>query len=71
VLLVQISSEGHAEAVQVTKHSRHPYLGQLREFADILLTTEQDKTGQQIHKSASGHTGCDAARYNMTAWEAG
>jgi len=33
---------------KVGDYRHHSYLSQLGEFADILLTTERDKTGRQI-----------------------
>ena len=60
----------HATAVQVTRHPRHSYLAQLLFFADILPTYCRQRNGTRrdgrYEKGASGHTGCDTARYNMT-----
>ena len=67
--------QGHAEAVQVTQRPRHSYLNQLWEFADILLTNRRHLNGTKrdgtYMKGASGHTGCDVARHNMTLWDGG
>ena len=67
--------QGHAKAVQVAKHPRNSYLIQLRIFADILPAYRRHLNGTKrdgtYMKVASGHTGCDVARHNMTLWGSG
>ena len=55
---------------KVGYYCHHSYLGQLWEIADILPTycRQRNKTRRDYRYKmvASGHTGCDVSRYNMT-----
>jgi len=65
----------HARALilQVPISPRHSYLGQLWQIADILPTYCRQRNGTRRDgryvKGASGLSGRDTARYNMTVWD--
>ena len=59
--------------LQVPISLRHSYLGQLWQIADILPTNCRQRNGTRRDgryvKGASGLSGRDTARYNMTVWD--